>query len=71
MDSSPESSHLVVFTPHERGAALPWFCVEPVTMANDAFNLATAHPDRDFGVRVLAPGETLTARTTLHVATER
>ena len=46
--------YLVLFNP-----AGPHFAVEPVTNANDAFNLASRGIES--GVRTLAPGETLEA----------
>ena len=51
---------LVVYTPPGR----PFFCVEPVSHATDAFNLAAAGRS-DTGARALAPGETLHAVATL------
>ena len=68
MDSSDAMGHLVVFAPRHSGRLLPWFCVEPVTNANDGFNLHARGIDA--GVRVLAPGETLNTSTTFHVRTE-
>ncbi|MDX2055281.1 MAG: aldose 1-epimerase [Polyangiaceae bacterium] len=46
--------HAVIYTP--KGA--PFFCFEPVSHANDAFNLA-ARGTTDTGMRVLEPGEKL------------
>lgn len=46
--------HLVLYVP----AGEPFFAVEPVSNANDGFNLL-ARGVADSGVRVLAPGETL------------
>ena len=54
LDCDPVFGHVVVFTP--RGES--YFCVEPVSHANNAFNLA-AKGQADTGMRVLAPGETL------------
>ncbi len=54
IEAEPLFGHLVVYIPPDQAI----FCVEPVSHANDAFNLA----DRgvpDTGVRILAPGETL------------
>jgi aldose 1-epimerase len=49
--------HLILYTPPGK----PFFAVEPVTNANDGFNLfAKAVPDS--GVEVLAPGEALRVR---------
>jgi len=49
--------HLVVFAPPGRD----FFCVEPVSHMTDAFNLANAGTE-ETGMRVLAPGATLSAR---------
>jgi aldose 1-epimerase len=46
--------HLVVYVPPGR----PFFCVEPVSMIGDGFNLLTDGV-KDTGVRVLAPGESM------------
>ena len=51
--------NLVVFAP----PGGDFFCVEPVSHMTDAFNLA-AGGMADTGMRVLAPGETLSARVT-------
>jgi aldose 1-epimerase len=54
IEAEPVFGHLVIYVP--RGE--DFFCVEPVSNANDGFNLL----DRgvpDTGVRVLEPGETL------------
>ncbi len=68
MDCSDALDHLVVFTPSHDGSPLPWFCVEPVTHANDAFNLEARGVPA--GSRTLRPGEALTTTTTFHVRTE-
>ncbi|MEQ8769665.1 MAG: aldose 1-epimerase [Phycisphaerales bacterium] len=68
IDCSDALDHLVVFTPTRDGDALPWFCVEPVTHANDAFNLEGRGVPA--GSRTLDPGETLSTTTTFHVRTE-
>jgi aldose 1-epimerase len=46
--------HMILFAPPGK----PFFALEPVSNANNGFNLA-ALGDPDAGVRVLAPGETL------------
>lgn len=56
-ECSAEVGHVVVFAP--RGGS--FVCVEPVTMANDGFNLM-ARGEAGTGVRVLGPGERLTVR---------
>ncbi len=68
IDCSNTLDHLVVFTPAHDGNPLPWFCVEPVTHANDAFNLEARGVPA--GSRTLSPGETLSTTTTFHVRTE-
>jgi aldose 1-epimerase len=52
--ADPLFGHLVIYVPPGRD----FFCVEPVSHANDGFNLA-ARGVADTGVRVLAPGESL------------
>ena len=53
---------LVVYAP----VGEDFFCVEPVSHATDAFNRAAAG-DPDTGMRVLAPGETLSAALSIAV----
>jgi aldose 1-epimerase len=52
--ADPLFGHLVIYIPPGQDH----FCVEPVSHANDGFNLA-ARGVADTGVRVLQPGETL------------
>ena len=63
IEAEPVLRDLVIFIPpHEN-----FFCVEPVSNANDGFNLF----DRgaaDSGVRVLAPGETLSGRVDFRIS---
>lgn len=60
-DCSPECQHLVIFNP-----PFPIFAVEPVTNANNGFNLyAAGRPNS--GVVCLQPGECLTAQFNLQV----
>lgn len=54
LEASSVLRSLVIFVPR----AHDYFCVEPVSNINDAFNLANAGV-KDTGVVVLAPGETL------------
>jgi aldose 1-epimerase len=57
-ECSPNLAHSVVFTPQHREGGkgpLPWFCLEPVSMVNDGFNLL-ARGWKDTGVVVLPPG---------------
>ena len=57
LEASPNLRSLVIFVPQ----AHDYFCVEPVSNINDAFNLA-AEGVPDTGLVVLASGETMTAR---------
>ena len=59
MIAEPPLDFLTVFTPPN----FPFFCVEPVSHATDALNLAG--PVADVGRRTLAPGATLQATVTL------
>ncbi|RMH23850.1 MAG: hypothetical protein D6692_14645 [Planctomycetota bacterium] len=71
MDCSDALDHLVVFTPRLDPAdpaapPLPWFCVEPCSAVNNAFNLAArgwAHT----GTRTLEPAQTLAATVFYHI----
>lgn len=56
LEASSNLGSLVIFVPR----AHDYFCVEPVSNINDAFNLAAAGV-ADTGVVVLGPGETLSA----------
>lgn len=58
--ASEVCDHLVLYNPDA-----PWFAVEPVTNANDAFNLAESGIEA--GRTVLGDGESLTAEMTLTV----
>jgi len=62
MHASANCSHLILFNPQQ-----PYFAVEPVTNANDAFNLAglPGQSGIDAGVRELKPGQTLEAQMRL------
>ena len=53
VDVRSDLDHLVFYNPPQ-----PYFALEPVSNANDGFNLRT-RGDPTHGVRVLAPGETL------------
>lgn len=55
MHASTNCTHLVLFNPDQ-----PYFAVEPVTNANDAFNLAAKGIDA--GVHELDPGQMLDAK---------
>ncbi len=54
MAADPVFGHAVIYVPPGK----PYFCVEPVSHANDGMN-RMAKGAADTGVRVLAPGETL------------
>ncbi len=58
MSASDNCTHLVLFNPD-----MPHFAVEPVTNANDAFNLASQGIDA--GMVILPPGQSLVANMTL------
>ncbi len=60
----PPLDHLILFAPPGK----PFFALEPVSNANDGFNLAE-RGDPDAGVRVLAPRERL--RGTFRLTIER
>ncbi len=60
MRMDPVFSHIVVYAPDTWrgwGPPRPFFCVEPVTHANDGFNLLERGWEKT-GVKVLSPGET-------------
>jgi aldose 1-epimerase len=59
MRMDPVFSHVVVYAPDTWrgwGPSRPFFCIEPVTHANDAFNLL-ARGWEETGVKELEPGE--------------
>lgn len=59
-ESSSNFGHLVIFSPIAgNGSPYPFFCVEPVSMVNDGFNLMASGQVRSHGVQVLQPGERL------------
>jgi aldose 1-epimerase len=60
--------HTVVYTgePDAAGKMPPFFCLEPVTLVNDGFNLA-GRGERDTGIVSLNPGGSLHARWTLRI----
>jgi aldose 1-epimerase len=64
MTGSDAFGHVVIYTP----AGQDFFCVEPVSNANDAFNMA-ARGVPNTGTVVLAPGESLGA--TMRLVVER
>lgn len=60
LEATPRFSHVVLYSPPGE----PFFALEPVTNANDGFNLL-ADGQQETGVVVLAPGEALEAAVTL------
>lgn len=64
-ECSPEFAHAVVYSPVDRSGSaarpVPHFCLEPVSMVNDGFNLL-ARGQAGTGVRVIEPGDTMHAR---------
>lgn len=68
MTGTSTVSHLVLFSPElAPGVDAPFIAVEPVTMVNDAFNLASQGMDGT-GVQVLSPGGELRAGVTVRCA---
>lgn len=64
---SPNLNHLVIYSPVlDQSGPLTWFCVEPVTMTNDAFNLASRGM-HGTGATCIPPGKSLDARVHLRV----
>jgi aldose 1-epimerase len=59
ISAAPIFGHLVVFRPPDRD----FFCVEPVSHANNAINLGPTQ----FGLRILAPGERLAGKIEFRV----
>ena len=64
MRCSPTLTHAVVYTPNE-----PFFCIEPVSHANDGFNIL-ARGETHGGTTVLAPGDALVAQMILTFETD-
>ena len=62
IEATPPLGHLVIYVPPDQD----FFCLEPVSHANDGFNLLERGAEGT-GVRVLAPGETLGATIRLRV----
>jgi aldose 1-epimerase len=61
-ECDPVCGHVIIYTPPGK----PFFAVEPVTHANDGFNLfAAGQPDN--GTRVLQPGEPLSGSFRIRV----
>lgn len=65
IDCEAPLRHIILFAPPGK----PYFAVEPVSNANNGFNLFAAG-DAESGVRVLEPGQTLAASFRLRVVTE-
>ncbi|HRJ50339.1 MAG: hypothetical protein KF787_00670 [Phycisphaeraceae bacterium] len=67
-ESSHELGHLVIYSAvGSGGTPRPHLCVEPVSMVNDGFNLASRGAVNDHGVRVLAPGGSLRLKWTMRI----
>jgi aldose 1-epimerase len=64
-ECDPVFGHVVIYTP----AGKPFFAVEPVTIANNGFNLHAAGLSGT-GMQVLQPGAALSGRFCLHVEQE-
>lgn len=64
IEATPGLGHLVIYIPPDRD----FFCVEPVSNANDGFNLM-ARGVHGTGVRVLDPAETLAGKVRFSVRT--
>ncbi len=69
MHASENCTHSVLYNPDD-----PFFALEPVTNANDAFNLE--HQGIDAGMTVLAPGESMVsemriAKILAHLSTDK
>jgi aldose 1-epimerase len=58
--------HVVVFSPRAEAGMRPWFCVEPVTMVTDGFNLMR-QGQSGTGVQVVAPGDWLRCRMSIEL----
>jgi len=67
LKASKTLTHLVCYTPTTPAGPIPWFCVEPVTIANDGFNLLARGIES--GTVVLDPGETLESSMSIGVRT--
>jgi aldose 1-epimerase len=65
IEATPRFSHVILYSP----PGAPFFALEPVTNANDGFNLLAAG-QADTGVVVLEPGDALEAEVTLRVETD-
>lgn len=67
--TSPGFGHAVVYSPLQPGQRRGWFCLEPVSMVNDGFNLMERGQEGT-GVVVLEPGEKMEERVALRVGAE-
>jgi aldose 1-epimerase len=68
VECSPNLGHVVVFSPRADTGMKPWFCVEPVSMVTDGFNLMS-RGQAGTGVQVVAPGDWLRCRISIAVRT--
>ncbi len=67
IDCSANLRHAVVYSRVEAGRPAPWFCLEPVSMVNDGFNLLERGQEGT-GVAVLGSGEAMEARAAIRVS---
>jgi aldose 1-epimerase len=66
VECSANLGHVVVFSPRGQAGMQPWFCVEPVSMVTDGFNLlGRGRPGT--GVQVVGPGDWLRCRMSIVV----
>jgi len=70
LECTANLGHVVVFSPRGEKGMRPWFCVEPVTMVTDGFNLMSKGQEGT-GVQVAAPGDWLRCRMTIAVNSRR
>lgn len=69
LECTANLGHVVVFSPRGDGGMRPWFCIEPVTMVTDGFNLMSKGLPGT-GVQVVPPGGWLRCRMSIIVRTE-
>jgi aldose 1-epimerase len=66
IECSKNFSHVVVFSPRAKLGMEPWFCIEPVTMVTDGFNLQS-RGQLGTGVETVAPGSWLRATMIIRI----
>ena len=62
MTADEKFGHIVLYTPYHKN----FFCLEPTTMANNAFNLAS-EGIIGTGIQSIGPNETLTGEMSFKV----